>query len=309
VSLPDDLRALAARVSNWGRWGPGDERGTLNHIDAAAVRRGAAAVRRGAAFSLSIPMDTRGPQTGRIPGRENPRHEMLVTGWSVTGDPGDFTTSDDKVTTGLQSATHWDALAHVGYDGLLYNGVPMEAVDPQRGATRLGIERFGPVASRGVVCDVARLHGVETFDDPYPITGEDLEACAAAAGLTVEAGDVLLVRTGQMHWLRVGERHRYADVSPGVGVGAVEWLADHRVAAVATDTHTFEPYPPERPDALFCVHMLLLRDLGMPQGQQWDLDALAADCAAEGSWDCLLVATPLPVTGGCGGLVAPPALR
>ncbi len=309
MSLPEDLRALAARVSNWGRWGPDDQRGTLNHIDAATVRRGVAAARRGLAFSLSIPMDEHGPQTGRIPGRENPRHEMLVTGWPVTGDPGDFTTSDDKVTTGLQSATHWDALAHVGYDGLLYNGVPMEAVDPQRGATRLGIERFGPVASRGVVCDVARLHGVETFDDPYPITGDDLEACAAAAGLTVQAGDVLLVRTGQLHWLRVGERHRYADVSPGIGIGAVEWLADHRVAAVATDTHAFEPYPPERPDALFCVHMLLLRDLGMPQGQQWDLDALAADCAAEGSWDCLLVATPLPVTGGCGGLVAPTALR
>jgi hypothetical protein len=47
----------------------------------------------------------------------------------------------------------------------------------------------------------------------------------------------------------------------------------------------------------------------MPQGQQWQLDDLAADCAADGVWECLLVATPLPVTGGIGGLVAPTAAK
>lgn len=310
MPLDEEQRALAARVSNWGRWGPDDERGTLNLIDAAAVLRGTAAVRRGAVFSLSIPMNGDGPQTGRVMGRENPKHTVTVASFAFTGNDADFQTSDDKVETGLQSATHWDALSHAGYENLLFNGIPSSAITMEDGATRLGIERFGPIVTRGILCDVARLKGVETFDEPYPITGDDLEACVTGAGLTVEPGDALMVRTGQLHWLRVGERERYADTSPGVGVGAIEWLHDHDVAAIATDTHTFEPYPGEGENPfLFPVHMIELRDMGLPQGQQWALDELAADCAADGAYECLLVATPLPVTGGIGGLVAPTAAK
>lgn len=310
MPLDEEQQALAARVSNWGRWGPDDQRGTLNLIDAAAVRRGAAAVRRGVTFPLSIPMDADGPQTGRILGRKNPQLTMLQASFAFTGDVGDFATSDDEVTTGTQSATHWDALAHAGYDGLLFNGVPADAITMEGGATKLGIEHFGPVVTRGLLCDVARLKGVEYFDEPYGVTGADLDACLAAAGLTAEAGDIVLVRTGQMHWLHVGDRNRYADISPGIGLDAVEWLHDHDIAAIANDTHVFEPYPnPGSNPYLFPTHMIELRDVGMPQGQQWDLDPLAVDCAADGVFEFLLSATPLPITHACGGLVAPTATK
>ena len=310
MPLDDDQRALAARVSNWGRWGHDDQRGTLNLIDAAAVRRGAAAVRRGVSFSLSIAMDELGPQTGRILGRKNTQLTVLQASYAFTGDPGDFATSDDEVTTGTQSATHWDALAHAGYDRLLYNAVPAEAVSMEGGASRLGIEHFGPIVTRGLLCDVARLQGVEWFDEPYAVTGADLDACLDMALLRAEPGDVVLVRTGQLHWLRVGDRNRYADISPGIGLDAVEWLHDHDVAAIANDTHVFEPYPcPGANPYLFPTHMIELRDVGMPQGQQWDLDELAADCATDGVYEFLLAATPLPVTHASGGLVAPTATK
>jgi kynurenine formamidase len=310
VPLTDELRELAARVSNWGRWGPDDQRGTLNLIDDAAVRRGAAAVRRGASFSLSIPMDAEGPQTGRVMGRENPKLSVTVASFAFTGDAGDFQTSDDKIETGLQSATHWDSLAHAGYDDLLYNDNPSSVISMETGAARLGIEQFGPVVTRALLCDVARHKGLEFFEEPYSITGEDLQACVSSAGLQVEAGDIILVRTGQMHWLREGDRLRYADVSPGVGVESLEWLHDNGVAAIATDTHTFEPYPGTGDNPfLFPVHMIDLRDMGLPQGQQWALDDLAEDCLTDGVYECLLVATPLPVTGGLGGLVAPTAAK
>ena len=310
MPLDEDQRALAARVSNWGRWGPDDQRGTLNLIDAAAVRRGVAAVRRGVTFSLSIPMDQSGPQTGRILGRKNPELTVLQASFAFTGDIGDFATSDDEITTGTQSATHWDALSHAGYDGLLYNGVPADAVSMEDGATRLGIEHFGPVVTRGLLCDVARLKHVEWFDEPYAVTGADLDACLDAAGITVAAGDIVLVRTGQLHWLRVGVRNRYADISPGIGLDAVEWLHDHDIAAIANDTHVFEPYPcPGENPYLFPTHMIELRDVGIPQGQQWDLDALAADCADDGVYEFLLAATPLPITHASGGMVAPTATK
>jgi kynurenine formamidase len=308
MALPDHLRQLAARVSNTGRWGPDDQRGTLNLVDAAAVLRGVAAAREGRVFSLAIPFDEDGPQTGAIPGRDNPRRTMLMVNALYTGDPADFCANDDAVTMGVQAATHWDALAHVSYEGRLYNGVEASTVD-ERGASRLGIEHFGPLVTRGIVADVARVHGVDHFDDGHAITGDDLDAAVALAGVTVQPGDALLVRTGQMHFLRQGDRQRFANPSPGLSTRSVEWLHDHGIAAVATDTLVFEVWPPEDPDVLLPVHLLHLVDMGMPQGQLWALDDLAADCAADGRHEVLLCATPLPLTRSVGGPVAPTAVK
>ena len=305
--LTPELLALAARVSNKGRWGADDQRGTLNLIDAAAVRRGAAAVRQGISFSLSVPFDAEGPQTGAIPGRDNPVHEMVAVNAAYLG-PDGFTSSDDKISMGVQAATHWDALSHAGYSGELYNGTP-ESVITEAGASRLGIDAFGPVASRGVMLDIARLHGVDHFDDGYPITGADLDAAAAAGGLTIEPGDIVLVRTGHMHFLRIGERDRYRKICPGLSTRSIEWFHDNDVAAVATDTFVLECFPPEDPAVLLPVHMIHLRDMGLAQGQIWALDDLAAHCAADGQYDCLLAATPIPITGGTGGMVAPTAIK
>jgi kynurenine formamidase len=308
VALPNDIQQLAARVRNWGRWGPDDQRGTLNFITPEAVRRGVAAVRRGESFLLSIPYAADGPQTGGVAGRINPRHTMTMVNVAFTGDPSDFTTSDDVVEMGVQAATHWDALSHAGYDARLYNDVP-DLVITDAGAARLGIEHFGPIVTRGLLLDVARLHGVDALDRGYAIGADDLEAAARAAGVRIESGDVVLVRTGYMRWLREGDKERYAGNQPGLGVASVEWFHDLEVAAVATDTLAFEVWPPERPDAILPVHLLNLRDQGLVQGQLWQLDDLAADCVADGAAEFLLSATPLPITGATGGAVAPTATK
>jgi kynurenine formamidase len=309
MPLPDDLKQLAKRVSNWGRWGADDQRGTLNLITPEAVQRGAAAIRRGVTFPLSIPYDEDGPQTGVIPGRINPKHTMIMANTPFTGDPADFTTSDDLVEMGVQAATHWDALAHVGYERLLYNNTPDSVVTQETGAAQLGIEHYGPIVTRGILADVARVRGVEYFEDNYAIDGDDLEAAEQQAGATVESGDVLLVRTGQMEWLRRRDKQRFNDPSPGLGVGAVEYLHDKGVAAVATDTLVFEVWPCEDPAVMLPVHMIDLRDMGLVQGQLWYLDDLAADCHADDVYEFLLAATPLPITHAVGGPVAPTATK
>jgi kynurenine formamidase len=308
AGLTDDLHALAAKVSNRGRWGPDDQRGTLNLIDEAAVLRGVAAARQGRVFSLALPFDTEGPQNGAIPGRDNPALEMTAVSVTLTGNPADFTTSDDRFSMGVQASTHWDALAHAGYEGLLYNGVP-DAVITDAGAAKLGIEHFGPVVSRGVLLDVARLHGVDHFDDGHQIDGDELDAAAVAAGVTIEPGDIVLVRTGHMHFLRIGERDRYRMITPGLSTRSSEWFRDLDVGAVASDTFVLECFPPEDPAVLLPVHMIHLRDVGLAQGQLWHLDDLAADCAADGQHDLLLTATPLPLPGAVGGPVAPTAVK
>jgi kynurenine formamidase len=311
MPLSADLEQLAARVSNWGRWGADDQRGTLNLISPEVVQRGVAAARRGRVFSLALRFDRSGPQWDNVhmPERTNPELRTHTVNVAFTGDTRDFTTSDDSFRMGSQAVTHWDAIAHVGYDGKLYNDTPNSAVQAEGGAQRLGIENFGPVVTRGLLLDVARRHGVDHFDDNHPITGDDLEQAAKAANVVVEPGDALLVRTGQMHYLRQGDRQRYSMPSPGLSTQSIEWLHDHDVAAVATDTMTFECYPCEDPSVFMPVHMIHLRDMGLAQGQNWFLDDLAADCAADGQYDFLLVAPPLPLTGAVGAPVVPVAIK
>jgi kynurenine formamidase len=308
VALPPEFTELARRVSNWGRWGDDDERGTLNLIAPDAVRRGAACVRTGRTISLALPLNADGPQTGVIPGRDNPDHRMVAVNMAYTGDPGDFATSDDAVSMGLQAATHWDALAHVSYGGMLYNGFPASSIT-EDGAARCGIDKAGPIVTRGVLLDVARARGVDRLEGAHAIGADDLEAARELARTDIEPGDVMLLRTGQIQVLHAGDKDAYGHPSPGPGVDAVPWFRDHDVAAVATDNLTFEVFPCERDDLFLPVHLLDLRDLGLTQGQNFDLEELAADCAADGVYQFLLEASPQPVTGATGSPVNPIATK
>jgi kynurenine formamidase len=310
MSLPAELRALGAEVSNWGRWGDDDELGTLNLIDDAAVRRGIAAARTGVRLPLAIRLDANGPQLGTIPGRINPLHTMVAINMAYTGDPGDFCCSDDVLTLGLQACTHWDALAHVSYDGLLYNGHPATSVTAERGATRCGIHRVTSLVSRAILLDVARALGVDRLAPRHPISEADLDAAVELAGIRPEPGDVVLVRTGHMALFKARDREAYTlGDQPGLTVGTVPWMRRHDVAAVATDTLAMEVFPCEDPAVLFPVHLLQLRDMGLTQGQNFDLEALAAHCAADGVYEALLVANPEPVTGGVGAPTNPVAIK
>src|SRR5262249_61520064 len=117
--------------------------------------------------------------------------------------------------------------------------------------------------TRGVLLDIARLRGVEYFEDAHAITGEDLATAERQAGASVERGDILLVRTGQMEWLRRGDKRRFSDPSPGIGVDAIEYLHDKRGAAAATATLALGGWPCGDPTALLPVANIRLRDPGL----------------------------------------------
>jgi kynurenine formamidase len=89
----------------------------------------------------------------------------------------------------------------------------------------------------------------------------------------------------------------------------VEWFHRHQVAAVAIDNLIFEVFPCERPDLFLPVHFLHLVEMGLTQGQNWNMEALAADCADDGRYAFLLSASPEPIDGGTGAPVNPVALK
>ncbi|GAA2292436.1 cyclase family protein [Streptomyces kunmingensis] len=307
MPLPAEFHDIAKRVNNWGRWGEGDEIGTLNLITDEVVRVAASEVRTGRRVPLALPLREDGVQVGLIPGRINPLHTMVQINQQIFG-PDTVATSDDAVTMGLQAATHWDALTHASHSGRLYNGRPADTITAHGGAEFSGIDKAPYIVSRGVLLDVAAAKGLDRLPGDHAVTPEDLDEAAEFGRVTLRAGDIVLVRTGQIQVFLAGDKHAYGYPSPGLSVRTPEWFHARDVAAVANDTLTFEIFPPEIENLWLPVHALHLVEMGMLQGQNWNLEALSTACGEEGRYSFLLSAMPEPFKGATGTPVAPVAV-
>jgi kynurenine formamidase len=312
-----EIARAADAYRNWGRWGEDDRLGTANLItdeDRAAAAR---LVRRGRAFSLSQAFDENGPQNGWRR-RTNPVHTMLDTGLDAEfgdqGFPHGIGGADDVVAMPLQASTQWDGLGHIFDRGKAWNGRSAGRTVTSEGDQVTGIEHMAAaLTGRGVLLDVGRhLEASGELPDGYGITAEDLDATIAAQGPTsgVRRGDLLLVRTGRLTRARREGWQAYAGgPSAGLSFTTAGWLHEHDVAAVATDTWGFEVRPNEFDVAFQPLHQIAIPNMGLTIGELWDLDELAADCAADGVWEFLLVAAPIPFTRAVGAPVNPIALK
>ncbi|QNS04844.1 cyclase family protein [Streptomyces xanthii] len=307
MPLPAEFHDIAKRVNNWGRWGEADEIGTLNLVTDEVVRAAAAEVRTGRRVPLALPLKEDGVQSGLIPGRINPFHTMVQINHEIFG-PETVATSDDAVTMGLQAATHWDALTHVSHSGRIYNGRPAGSITAHHGSEFSGIDKIPHIVSRGVLLDVAAAKGVDRLPGDHAVTPQDLDEAAEFGRVTVRSGDIVLVRTGQIQVYLAGDKHGYGYPSPGLSVHTPEWFHARDVAAVANDTLTFEIFPPEIENLWLPVHALDLVEMGMLQGQNWNLESLSTACGEVGRHSFLLTAMPEPFQGATGTPVAPVAV-
>lgn len=305
----------AEKYRNWGKWGEQDQLGTLNYISAEKIIEACKLTGQGKVFSLAIPLDNRGPQRGRA-NRFNPVHSMLEDGgdWSAGRRPfaNGIGGADDLVMMPLHCATHWDALSHIFDHGHMWNGYPASEVT-SRGAARNGIERAAQkLVSRGVLLDIARHQGVEALADGYAISENDLLACIGAQGQTsqVGTGDIVLIRTGQLGKARAAGWGTFAGGdAPGLSFYTLNWLHRTQIAAIASDTWGVEVRPNEFPEAFQPLHQVAIPNMGLTLGEMFDLDLLAADCASDGVYEFLLIASPLPFTGAVGSPTNPQALK
>lgn len=314
-----DVERAAEELKNWGRWGPEDHVGTLNYTTAAHIRHAATLVRKGEVFSLAIEFNNRGPQGGKTKfppvGRFNPVHTMLRTGtdaYSGVLDARGIRSADDLVIIPSQCATHWDGLGHIFYGDHMWNGYDCRTVS-SFGAAKAGIEHTKEkFVGRGVLLDIARHLGMDHLPEGFAITSAMLDDCCASQKVAVGEGDYLLVRTGQMEErLAAGSWDGYpGGDAPGLAFETLYWLQDKRVAAVASDTWGIEVRPNETGDGINQPwHWICIPIMGLTMGEIFKLDALAKDCATDGTYDFLFVAPALPVTGAVGSPTNPLAIR
>lgn len=314
------LAAARRKYRNWGRWGPDDVLGTLNYIDDAKRAAAAMLARTGRAFSLAIEFNRNGPRSGHR-GRGNPIHTMLDSGLEAAagsqGFPHGFGDADDVVFMPLRAGTHWDGLGHVFDNALAWNGRRCDDVVTAAGDQVTGAERQAAAfVSRGVLLDLGRAAGGSDggLPDGFAITENHLRAAITAQGPTarVERGDIVLIRTGQLARCRhLRNWGGYATgPAPGLSFGTLAWLHATEIAAVATDTFGVEVRPREfDPAGVSPLHQIAIPNIGLFLGEMFDLEALAADCAADGVYEFFLIAAGLPITGGVGLPVNPIAVK
>jgi len=285
----------------WQRWGEDDERGALNHIGSVQVQGAAALVRSGRVLSLA---QTLSPRTPVPQHRAGIQHFMGRDGGDYAAGarrPGGFQFAEDTVVLPLHIGTHIDALCHAWYDDALYNGFPGSGTRSTSGATRCGTDKMGPVVGRGVLLDVASVHG-GPLPDGVAIRPRDLEQAMKRAGVGIGNGDIVLIRTGWAEHQGRADNVSF-DGEPGLDIDSAVWLAEREIAALGADNFAVEVIPFAQ-GTVFPVHQRLIRDFGIPLME----GLLLHELATTGCHEFLFVASPLPVVGGTGSPINPIAI-
>jgi hypothetical protein len=309
-------RTDAPPGSTWGLFGTDDQLGTLNLIQPATTRAAADLVREGRVINLDYPINAFVPS---IAGTRPPTEHHIFS-----NNPNH---RDDWLDSFyLQSTSQIDGLRHIRHpEHGFYGGVADDRIEV--GTRDLGMQLIAEkgIVTRGVLLDMPAYYATEgrpyTGAERFGITAADLQGAAALQSTELHPGDALLVHTGwSARYLALDDEGRTAmrtAGSPGLlqSEATLEFLWDHRVSILASDNagvemfpvstesgwiDPSEPLPGRGPTHNGMMHRPLLALLGLPLGECWKLDELAAACAEDGRYEFLLTAKPLNVIGGVG---------
>lgn len=307
--------------SSWGLWGPDDRLGCLNLLTPERVASGLAAVTDWCVISLNLAVDFFDP-----PLFDRPRVQHVIRALRAGHD-------DELNHFNPQASTQWDGFRHIRHPLYgFYNGLPSEGHGVAEWASR-------GIVGRAILADVDRWRASQgrpiVHDQSDTIDTDDIVGALQSQGSSVEVGDVLLIRTGWLTWYRgldavsrdsaaKGEiqEQRSCGLSPSPRM--TEFLWDLHISALAMDNPAVEVWPwganlnPDERAAIFAdpsrlpeigLHLSLIPLLGLPLGELWDLDALAAASERDGRYECLLSSAPLSVVGGVGSPANALAIR
>jgi kynurenine formamidase len=295
-----DVEALFEELKNWGRWGGDDERGALNYITPAKRLAAVSSVQEGITVSASLPL-------AKIPSAENASpalHYMIRAGDLV--DASSFADFLGIAPHGM-AHTHLDALCHFLHNGQMYNGFPASRVT-SAGATALSIEAGADgIVSRGVLLDVPAAKGRDWLEPGEAIHPDDLEAAEQQAGIQVESGDILLVRTGRHRRRRELGDWNGRETLAGLHASCLPWLWQRQVAVLGCDGVS-DVIPSQISDFRMPIHVVTIVSMGIHLIDNCDLEALAEACAAKRRWSFLLTLAPLRLSQGTASLLNPIAV-
>jgi kynurenine formamidase len=281
------------------KWGPGDERGSANHMKPETVLRAIRLIRSGEVVELGHEISATMPFFGT-------RRFDVHTKRTFMNVPSNRRGSNEEIviTEIGQVGTQLDGFVHQTHENSLYNCFKVDEIASRSGFTKLGIEKIGALITRGVLIDVAALKGVDMLPDNYEITVEDLEQALQRQNLQLQPGDAVIIHTG---WGKLWgqDNARYVKSCPGVGVKAAEWLVQQDPMLVGSDNWPVEVAPNPDKEISLPGHQIFLVVNGILLLENMKLDELAAKRLHEFAF----MIQPLKVKGGSGSTVAPIAVH
>ncbi len=287
-----DVDRWMETLSNWGRWGADDQLGTINLITPQSRLQAIKLVKKGISVSMARDVE-------KIAAEDNPspfQHTMNNVGLN---NPGQFVSDTYKVSYHGYAHSHMDSLCHMAYKGKMYNGF-LQAEVVTSGAPTLAVTNYKQgIFARGVLMDIPRLKGVDFLEPGTPIYPEDLDAWEKQAGLKVEKGDIVLIRTGR--WNRRDKQGAWnaSQKTAGLHASCAKWLKDRDVIILGSDAGS-DVKPSLVEGAEQPIHQLVIIAMGMPIFDNLDLEALSEQSGSLKSWEFLVTAAPLAVQGGTG---------
>ena len=260
------------------KYGADDTLGAMNELSDEKTKLAAQLVKTGKTYALAVET---GPTSPAYPPRSYSMTILqLDDGMGTPLGSNKATGNDDLMHIWMGIGSQIDGLGHMGVNHQYYNGhMASDFVTPS-GLTKLSIDRLPPVATRGVLLDIAKLMKTNILPAGTAFNKAEIDAAAKAAGITIEPGDVVLFHTG---WLNVMDKDPEAFMAsaPGLGLEGARYLASLGVVAVGADTWALEVLPSEDATMLFPVHPELLAKNGIYILENMDTRALAADNANE----------------------------
>lgn len=288
-------------------WGAGDQLGAANRLTDATRLAALRSVTQGRVFDLSHMIDAGAPFMAP---NQTPYLLSIWASWRDSirrrrkaGFRNDAGSNVERIEMTAHVGTHIDALGHFSIGETLYNGVSAPEAVTDWGLERLGIEHMPPLITRGVLLDVAGLDGGVHLTPGRAITPDELARAADAAGVGIEPGDVVMIRTGWGRYFGIDNK-RYLEGEPGIDVPAARWLTARGVVAIGCDNMAVEVLPNPDHGLALPVHQHALAEAGVHLIENLVLEELAA--ARIASFCFILLAVKF--RGATGSPVRPVAL-
>jgi len=263
-------------------YGRDDEIGMLNLIDANS--RSAIISRTDASKVFDLSVDHfvgmpgwfgAGDQPYQIWMTHTPQGEIVANTMGVSNEANHLVGySGDSISMYTHCGTHIDTFNHFGYNGEIFNGFTAKDHLGSRAWEKCGPEKYPPIFARGILLDVAGLHGVNTLPPSHGIGKADIEGCLKKQGLKILPGDVVLLRTGQM---LVWPDMAFTKNTPGLNREGAEYIAKHGAIMIGADNLTLEQTPSVHEMNFFPVHTYLLAEAGVPILEMVNLEEIAAE--------------------------------
>lgn len=268
------LLSTGAVAENPSPYGPDDTLGAINNLSAEKVLEAVKLVKEGKTYPLGVETGVNTPAYG-------PRkYQMTVTQLSDgTGQPmgsNKATGNDDLMVLWMGIGSQIDGLGHMGINHVYYNNTHASEFVTTMGLTQFGIHELPPIVTRGIMLDMTKELGKNPLPEGTAINRKEIDSAAAAQGVTIGKGDVVLLHTG---WLDIADSdpERFMQGEPGLGLDGARYLAGLGVVAIGADSWGLETLPAEDPDKVFPVHPELLAKNGVYILENMDTRALAAD--------------------------------